>query len=97
MSGYALQHGHLTLSTTTPVEVIVDDTDEVQHHLSMVIQNIDSAATVYLGDSTVSSSDYGHRLLAGQSFAMEKMPRKTHLFAVSSVANSKIAVLRVSM
>ena len=94
---YALQHGHLTLSTSVPLEILIDDTDAVQYYSSLVIQNIDSSATVYLGDSTVSSSDYGYRLSAGQSFTMEKMPRRTNLYAVSSVTDSKIAVLRVSM
>lgn len=92
----ALQHGHLTLSTSVPVEIIVDDTDFVEFYTSVVIQNIDSTATVYLGDRNVTSSDYGFRLAPDTSFFMEKVPRHPGLFAVSSVNSSKIAVLRVS-
>lgn len=93
----ALQHGHLTLSTTEPVEVLIDDTDPVLYYSSLCIQNIDNTATVYLGDSNVSSSDYGFRLAPDTSFFMERMPRHPGLFAISSNAGSKIAVIRVSM
>lgn len=93
----ALQHGHLTLSTSSPVEVLVDDTDSVMYYMSLCIQNIDNTATVYLGDSNVTSSDYGFRLAPDTSFFMERMPRRPGLFAISSANGSKIAVIRVSM
>lgn len=93
----ALQHGHLTLSSTEPVELIVDDVDPVLYYSSLCIQNIDNTATVYLGDAAVSQSDYGFRLAPDTSFFMERMPRRPGLFAVSSVNGSKVAVIRVSM
>lgn len=97
MSTYALQHGHLTLSTSVPLEILIDNTDAVQYYASITIQNISNHATVYLGDSNVSSTDYGYRLDHGTSFSLERIPRRPHLFAVSSVQDSKIAILRVSM
>lgn len=92
-----LRHGLVTVNSTTPTQLIIDDTDTVHYFGSLSIQNVDEEATVYLGDSTVTTSDYGYRLLPGNAFFVERVPRYHGLYAVSSAASSQVAVLRVSL
>ena len=92
-----LRHGLLTLSETTAVQVVIDDTDEVRIDTSVSVQNIDTEANVYLGDSTVTTEDYGYILLPGQSFVLAEVGRYPGLFAVTDAGGSQIAVLRISL
>jgi hypothetical protein len=91
-----LRHGILELHDNVATEIIVDDTDEVQYSASFIIQNIDNSAVVYLGDSTVTTSDFGYMLDPGQSFTIGDVPRYPGLYAVTDTNNSTIAVLRTS-
>ena len=92
-----LRHGLVTLNSTTATHLIIDDIDMVQYFGSLSIQNVDEEATVYLGDSTVTTSDYGYRLLPGNAFFMERVPRYHGMYAVTSAVSSQVAILRVSL
>ena len=91
-----LRHGLITLSDTEPTEVVIFEEDVVHYDASIIIQNIDESASVYLGASGVSSSNYGYVLGSGGTFSLDNMPKKPGLYAISDVDNSQIAVLRVS-
>jgi hypothetical protein len=92
----ALRHGLITLHELVATEVIIDDTDAVQYVSSIIIQNIDTSANVYIGDSTVTTSDFGYIILPGSTFTIGDVARYPGLYAVTDVDNSQIAVLRFS-
>jgi hypothetical protein len=93
---YALKHGVITLNSASPTLVLIDDVDVVSHSAYLVIQNIDEEATVFLGASNVSSEDFGYAIGSGGEFSISGAPRYPHLYAISSVEGSKIAVMRMS-
>jgi hypothetical protein len=63
----------------TPVDLTY--TGLIDPHSVLSIQNIVSSGYAYLGNESVSSSNYGHKLYPGQSFTIELSPNDK-LFAV---------------
>jgi hypothetical protein len=64
--------------------------------MDLTIQNTDSAAIVYVGGEGVTALNYGYRISPNNAFSIE-LPGKNHLYAISSVNGSKIAVLKTSL
>jgi len=67
-----IRHTIKTLSTTTPVEVTVEDL--INGVCTLVVQNVDLTSNVYLGNSNVSTSNYGFILYPKQAFTVELRP-----------------------
>jgi hypothetical protein len=59
------------------------------------IQNIVASGYAYLGNQSVSSSDYGHKLYPGQSFTIELAPNDK-IFAVGD-AGVSIALFKLDI
>ena len=86
----AIYHDLLTLSNSTATEL----TPGARHSgLDVTIQNVDEAAIVYIGGSTVTTSDYGFKLDPGAGFSVELNPND-RLYAISDTNESNAALLR---
>ena len=70
--GIMIRHSIKTLSTSSPTEITINDT--INGVCTLVVQNIDTVSNVYLGNSSVSSSDYGFLLFPKQAFTIELRP-----------------------
>jgi len=77
--------------TSTP-ELIGSDRN-IDKPKTIAIQNTDDSATIYLGNSEVSSSSYGVRLLPNQLFSAD-LGAYDNLYAVGSGTASIIMVER---
>ena len=86
----------MTLSSSSATELVIDDVDAVRYALSMNIQNVHESARVFLGDSTVTTSDYGYILEPGLSFSLDDVSKYPGLYAITDTNNSKVAIIRVS-
>ena len=64
------------------------------HGVSISIENVDSSANVYIGNSNTSSSSYGFRLTPGQAFSID-LDTSSPMYAVSSTASSQVAIMRL--
>jgi len=64
---------------STPVNLTISGV--IDPAIVMSIQNIMSTGYAYLGNESVSSSNYGHKLYPGQSFTIELAPNDK-IFAV---------------
>jgi hypothetical protein len=62
--------------------------------MDLVIQNVDGAATVYLGGSGVTSTAYGYKLAAGASLQLTNLDTGLQLYAISS-GSTNVAVLKL--
>jgi hypothetical protein len=64
--------------------------------MDITIQNVDDSAYVYLGGEGVTGSDYGYRLAPGTAWSVE-LPGLDALYAISSVNNSKVAIIKMGL
>lgn len=92
----ALLQSAVALNTSSAVN-LTPVTSTYFTKFSLVIQNNDAAAIVYLGNSSsVTSSVYGVKLAAGASVAFDDLqPGVENLWAISS-ASSTVQVLTVA-
>jgi len=86
----AIYHDLITLSDSAATEL----TPGARHSgLDVTIQNVDETAVVYIGGSTVTTSDYGFKLTPGAGFSIELNPND-RLYAIADTNNSNAARLR---
>jgi hypothetical protein len=69
----------------------------VHSGMDITIQNVNSSGYIYLGgNDTVSSTNYGFRILPNQAIAFE-LPGKDALFAIASTNGMSVAVLQTNL
>lgn len=77
------------LSTTVPVELTIEDS--INSVCTLVIQNVDATNYIYIGNSSVSSSDYGFMIYPSQAFTVELRPFD-RIYAVGSAAINAVCM-----
>lgn len=82
-------HSLTTLDNITPTRL---SPAGIHSGCDLTIQNVNAAGYIYLGNSSVSSSSYGFRILPNHSISFE-LPGKDSMYAVSSVDNMQAAVM----
>jgi hypothetical protein len=81
-----LRTRNLTL-TSTAQEITIDDMIDTANTIS--VQNTDASAPVYIGNESVTSSNYGIKLSAGQIWSADLGPNDQ----LYSVGTSTVSVL----
>lgn len=81
-----LRTRNLTL-TSTAQELTIDDSIDTANTIS--VQNTDASAPVYIGNASVTSSNYGIKLAAGQIWSADLAPNDQ----IYAVGTSTVAVL----
>lgn len=81
-----LRTRNLTL-TSTAQELTIDDSIDTANTIS--VQNTDASAPVYIGGQSVTSSNYGIKLAAGQIWSADLAPNDQ----IYAVGTSTVAVL----
>lgn len=76
---------------STPQNLVVQDA--IKESISLAVQNTHETAYAYLGDSSVSSSNYGFRLKPGATFSVDLNPYD-EMYAVGD-SGSTVAVIIV--
>ncbi len=67
-----IRHNIKTLSTTIPVELTIED--GINGVCTLIVQNTDTTNNVYIGNSNVTTSDYGFLVYPKQAFTIELRP-----------------------
>lgn len=62
----------------------------------ITIQNVDESAYVYIGGSSVTTSNYGFRLAPGSAISFE-LPPKDSIYAISDTNGSNAAVFMTGL
>jgi hypothetical protein len=86
-------HALTTLSSTSATRLTPNG---IHSGMDITIQNTDESAYVYIGGEGVTSSNYGYRLAPSAAWSVE-LPGQDELYAISSVNNSKIAILKTGL
>jgi hypothetical protein len=84
-----IRHQIKPLSTTTPVELTIEDS--INSVCTLVVQNVDAAEYIYIGNSSVSSSNYGFMIYPSQAFTVELRPFD-RIYAVASASINAVCM-----
>lgn len=87
-------HSLITLSNTTATALTPNGTHS---GIDITIQNVNESGYIYIGaTSTVSSTDYGFRIMPNHAISFE-LPGNDDLFAIAQTDGLKIAVIKTSL
>jgi hypothetical protein len=64
--------------------------------MDITIQNANASGYLYVGNESVTSTNYGYRILPNHAISLE-LPANTHLSVVASAADMKAAVIYVGL
>lgn len=88
------QHALISVSNTVPQRLTPSG---IHSGMDITIQNVNASGYIYLGvDETVSSTNYGFRILPNHSISFE-LPGKDALFAIASTTGMSAAVLKTNL
>jgi hypothetical protein len=87
-----LSHSVIELNTSTP-ELLSIEGDTIGS-LNLTIQNLSSSASVFLGSSIVTSSDFAFRLDPGSIISFDSLRKDTEIYGISNTNGESVAVGR---
>lgn len=87
-------HALTTLSDTTPTRL----TPNGSHSgMDITIQNVNNTGYIFIGgDDTLSSTNYGFRLIPNQAIAFE-LPGSDALYALGEADEMKVGILQTGL
>ena len=86
-------HALTTLSSSTATLLTPNGT---HGGMDITIQNVDTAAVVYIGGPGVTALDYGYRISPNNAWSIE-LSGIDSLYAITDTNGSKVAVLKTSL
>ena len=87
------KHALTTLSSSTATKITPVGTHS---GMDITLQNVNADGYIYIGSSSVSSTNYGFRIMPNHSISFE-LPGKNSLYAIASINNMKVAVLQTGI
>lgn len=87
------QHSLTTLSSTSATRLTPNG---LHSGMDITIQNVDTAALVYIGGVDVTASNYGYRISPNNAWSIE-LSGLDALYAITDTDESQIAVLKTSL
>lgn len=87
-----IRHNLVNISSTEAVNLDISET--VKSSFTLIIQNINTTGYIYIGNSGVTSSNYGFRISPNQAFTIE-LPSSINLYAIASDINLQAAVMEI--
>lgn len=87
-------HSLIPLSTSQKSRLTPNGTHS---GMDITLQNVNNSGYIYIGgDETVSSTNYGFRILPNHSISFE-LPGKDALFAIASAEAMNLAIITTSL
>ena len=86
-----------TLKTVSTMPTLLTP-PKVHSGVDITIQNVDASANIYIGSSSVATTNYGYKLAAGQAISFV-LKSNDELYAISDLApaGSNVAILTVGI
>lgn len=91
----SLSHQIITLNSSTPTLISLSNADipDFSREANITVQNLDGSSNVYIGSSTVSTSDFGLQMVPGDVISLTIAPLEK-LYAVAD-ASVDVAILKI--
>jgi hypothetical protein len=86
-------HSLTTLSSSSATRLTPAGTHS---GMDITLQNVNSSGYIYIGSSSVSSTNYGFRIMPNHSISFE-LPGKDSLYAIASINSMKVAVIQTGI
>ena len=86
-------HDTISLSSETATRLTPPG---IHTGMDITIQNLDTAAYVYVGGEDVTNEDFGYRLSPGLAISFE-LPGRDALYAITDTDESQIATLKTHL
>jgi hypothetical protein len=87
------KHALTTLSSSTATKITPVGTHS---GIDITLQNVNAEGYIYIGSSSVSSTNYGFRIMPNHAISFE-LPGKDSLYAIASINSMKVAVLQTGI
>ncbi|MFN7583728.1 MAG: hypothetical protein ACK5P0_00045 [bacterium] len=88
------QHRLLQLSNTTPTRITPNGT---HGGMDLTLQNVNDSGYIYIGgDDTLSSTNYGFRIMPNHSISFE-LPGTDAMYAIAFASNMNLAVIETGL
>ena len=87
------KHALTTLSNLTATKITPVGTHS---GIDITLQNVNAEGYIYIGSSSVSSTNYGFRIMPNHAISFE-LPGKDSLYAIASINSMKVAVLQTGI
>ena len=87
-----IKHNLLNISDATATSLDISET--VRSSFTLIIQNINATGYIYIGNSGVTTSNYGFRISPNQAFTIE-LPSSINLYAIASDADLQAAIMEI--
>lgn len=85
-----LSHSVIELNSSTATLLSIDG--DIIGSLNLTIQNLSSSATVFIGSSSVSSSDFAFRLDPGCIISFDSLRKDTEIYGISNSNGESVAI-----
>ena len=87
-------HSLTTLSNTSATRLTPNGTHS---GIDITLQNVNASGYIYIGgDSEISDTNYGFRIMPNHSISFE-LPGRDELYAIASVNEMKVAVIKTNL
>ncbi len=87
------KHFMKTLSSSTATKI---SASTLTRGSDITFQNANDSGYIYIGDSRVTTTDFGYRISPNSAISFE-LPEYDHLYAVSEIDGMKLAVLQTGL
>ena len=86
---------HSLISVSNSEATSIDIADSIKSSFTLVIQNINTTGYIYIGNGSVSATNYGFRISPNQAFTIE-LSSSEDMYALASEAGMSVAVMEIS-
>ena len=86
---------HSLISVSNSEATSIDISDSIISSFTLVIQNINATGYIYIGNGSVSATNYGFRISPNQAFTIE-LSSSEDMYALASESGMSVAIMEIS-
>lgn len=72
----------------------LDITEAIKSAYTLIVQNVNASGYIYIGNSVVTTLNYGYKLYPGQGITIE-LPARLTMSAIASVSGMNVSIMEI--